>query len=123
MEQTMHRHEPAVNFNELLIRVEQDKGLMQELLAMFREEYPRQRQVLQQAVDAMLMPEIQAAGHTLKGMCANLAMQAAAEAAAAVERAGKQQNAEELSSALAALDAAAGQVFHALDQMPAGEIA
>ncbi len=121
MEQNMQVQDEAVDFQELLVRVEQDQDLMQELFAMFREEYPRQRLALQQAVDAMAMPQIQAAGHTLKGMCANLAMKPSAQAAARVEMAGKEQNATELPGALIALDEAIVVVMRILDRSQAGE--
>ncbi len=121
MEQETQMDNAAIDFQELLDRVEQDRDLMRELFAMFREEYPRQRQALQQAVDAMAMPQIQAAGHTLKGMCANLAMKTAAQAAASVEMAAKQQSTADLPGALAALDQAADAVMRVLDRRVAGE--
>lgn len=121
MEQETQMDSAAIDFQELLDRVEQDRDLMRELFAMFREEYPRQRLALQQAVDAMAMPQIQAAGHTLKGMCANLAMKAAAQAAASVEMAAKLQSTADLPGALAALDQAADVVMRVLDRTVAGE--
>ena len=120
--ETQSRQED-IDFEELLARVEQDRDLMQDLLAMFREEYPRQRQVLQQALEAKDMEQIQAAGHTLKGMCANLAMPQTAQAAALVETAAKTQNGETLSGAVTALDQAAARVWEVLDQNPPGAIA
>ena len=105
-----------INFEELLARVENDRELMQDLLDMFREEYPRQRQILQQALEANEMMAIQSAGHTLKGMCANLAMPQATEAAARVEMAGKTKNAEEIAAAIADLDHAVARIWNQLDQ-------
>lgn len=105
-----------INFEELLARVENDRELMQDLLDMFREEYPRQRQTLQQALDANDMAQIHSAGHTVKGMCANLAMPQAAQAAARVEMAGKTQNAGDLVEAVADLDRAVARIWNQLDQ-------
>ena len=105
-----------INFEELLARVENDRELMQDLLDMFREEYPRQRQTLQQALDANDMAQIHSAGHTVKGMCANLAMPQAAQAAARVEMAGKSQNAGDLAAAVADLDHAVARIWNQLDQ-------
>lgn len=105
-----------INFEELLARVENDRELMQDLLDMFREEYPRQRQVLQQALDENQMQQIHSAGHTLKGMCANLAMPQAALAAARVEMAGKTQNQGELAEAIADLDRAVARIWSQLGQ-------
>lgn len=105
-----------INFEELLARVENDRELMQDLLDMFREEYPRQRQVLQQALDENQMQQIYSAGHTLKGMCANLAMPQAALAAARVEMAGKTQNQGELAEAIADLDRAVARIWSQLGQ-------
>ncbi len=116
--------DPAINFSELLARVEDDQELLQDLIAMFREEYPLQRKALQGAVDAADAKHIHATGHTLKGMFANLAMTRASRIAARIELIGKEhmgseQNAAELQCALRELDEEAACIFAALDMRAA----
>ncbi len=108
--------EPAINFSELLARVENDKELLLDLIAMFREEYPQQRQQLQSAVDAEDMKQVNTLGHTLKGMFANLAMTRASKTAARIEQAGKEANTAELKVALPLLDQEVANLFVELDK-------
>ncbi len=108
--------EPAINFSELLARVENDKELLLDLISMFRDEYPQQRQQLQSAVDTADMKQIHTLGHTLKGVFANLAMTRAAKTAARIEQAGKDANTAELKVALPALDQEVANLFVELDR-------
>lgn len=108
--------EPAINFPELLARVENDKELLLDLIAMFREEYPQQRQQLQSALDAADMKQVHTLGHTLKGMFANLAMTPASKTAARIEQAGKEANTAELKVALPILDQEVANLFVELDK-------
>ncbi len=106
---------PAINFPELLERVENDRDLLNDLLEMFREEFPRQRQLLEVAMQSEDMKQIYTAGHTLKGILANLAMTRAAQAAAQVEQAGKDNNPVELKLAITTLDQEAARIFSELN--------
>ncbi len=112
----IHPQEPAINFSDLLARVENDRELLLDLIAMFREEFPRQRQVLQAAVDTENMRQVHATGHALKGIFANLAMPRAAKMAARIEHAGREQDAAELKAALITLDQEAISLFAELDR-------
>lgn len=108
-------NEPAINFPELLERVENDQDLLNDLLQMFRDEFPRQRQILEAAVQSEDMKQIYTAGHTIKGILANLAMTRAARAAARIEQAGRDENASELTMAMMKLDQEAQTIFSELD--------
>ncbi len=112
----IHPQEPAIDFSDLLARVENDRELLLDLIAMFREEFPRQRQILQAAVDAEDMKQAHATGHALKGIFANLAMTRAAKAAAQIEQAGKEQDATKLKAALITLDQETVSLFAELDR-------
>ncbi len=111
-----YSQEPTINFPELLARVENDKELLLDLIAMFRDEYPRQRQQLQAAVDAADMKQVHVVGHTLKGVFANLAMTRATKTAARIEQAGKESNSAELMIALAEMYQEAVSLFAELDR-------
>src|SRR5262249_43231761 len=58
---------------ELLSRVDGDFSLLGELAEMFSEDYPRQLEMLGAALEQGSAESIRRAGHTLKGMLANLA--------------------------------------------------
>ena len=106
---------PAINFPELMERVENDRDLLNDLLEMFRDEFPRQRQLLEDAVKSEDMKQIYATGHTLKGILANLAMSRAARAAAEIEQAGKENNIVGIKTAIVALDEEAADIFAELN--------
>lgn len=106
---------PAINFPELMERVENDRDLLNDLLEMFRDEFPRQRQLLEDAVKSEDMKQIYATGHTLKGILANLAMSRAARAAAEIEQAGKENNIVGIKTAIATLDEEAADIFAELN--------
>ncbi len=106
---------PAINFPELMERVENDRDLLNDLLEMFRDEFPRQRKLLDEAVKSEDMKQIHATGHTLKGILANLSMARAVRAAAQIELAGKENNSAEIKTAITALDAEAANIFAELN--------
>src|SRR5260370_268969 len=59
---------PGVNFAELLARVESDRELLRDLLLIFKDDFPRHFQALQQAVSRSPSAQVPALSHTLKGM-------------------------------------------------------
>src|SRR5437667_11924776 len=75
-----------IDLAELLARVENDRGLMRELLLIFKDEFPGHLQALRDAVDSMDGDRVTAEAHTLKGMLSNLAATSAADAAARLEQ-------------------------------------
>src|SRR5438128_4300166 len=78
-----------IDLAELLARVENDRGLMRELLLIFKDEFPGHLQALRDAVDSMDGDRVTAEAHTLKGMLSNLAATSAADAAARRQQLGQ----------------------------------
>ena len=76
----------TVNLQELLARVENDRELLCELLAIFKEEFPAHMKSLEQAVACKDAAETASVSHSLKGMLANLSVTKAAASAARLEQ-------------------------------------
>lgn len=91
----------SVNFSELFERVENDIELLRDLLTIFRRDFPHHLRALQEAVARKEMKQVQSTSHTLKGMCANLAMARASSAAAHLEQIGRIGECAGLEDALA----------------------
>ena len=96
--------ELSVNLPELLTRVDNDHELLRDLLGIFKKQFPRLLQSLHQAVVREDMKLVEAAGHTLRGMLANLEATRAAASAARLERMGKHGVTEGLREELATLE-------------------
>src|SRR5437879_7639187 len=75
-----------IDLAELLARVENDRGLMRELLLIFKDEFPGHLQALRDAVDSMDGDRVTAEAHTLKGMLYNVAASYGAAAAVWLEQ-------------------------------------
>jgi HPt (histidine-containing phosphotransfer) domain-containing protein len=73
-----------------LQRVEGDTALLADLVRVFLEECPAQREAVRQAIDAHDGPALAAAAHTLKGCVGLLCARAATAAAQALERMGSE---------------------------------
>ncbi|HYL85794.1 MAG TPA: Hpt domain-containing protein [Candidatus Angelobacter sp.] len=106
---------PSINVKELLTRVENDRELMLDLLAIFKEEFPGRQQALRQAVQSLDAPRVAAEAHALKGMLSNLAAREAAGAAARLEQMGKRGETSKFGEALAAFDATAKELLAQVD--------
>ena len=78
-----------IDLEELLVRVENDRELMRDLLSIFKEEFPVRYQALREAVESQDAPRVVLEAHALKGMLSNLAAGEAAEATAHLERLGR----------------------------------
>ena len=76
----------AVNLDELLARVDNDRQLLSELVDIFRREFPRLLQSLQQFVAREDMKNVEYASHALKGMLSGLSAMKAAETASRLEQ-------------------------------------
>jgi CheY-like chemotaxis protein len=76
---------------ELLARVENDRELLRDLLAIFKEEFPRQLLALREAVEAGDGDRVATAAHTLRGMLSNLSATQAAATAARLEQMGRKK--------------------------------
>lgn len=95
---------PRVNFPELLVRVDNDRDLLCELLSIFKEEFPGYIKSLQNAINRNNLVDIANVSHTLKGMLSNLAIAKASAAAARLERLARAGDTASLRDAFAAFE-------------------
>jgi HPt (histidine-containing phosphotransfer) domain-containing protein len=78
-----------IDLEELLERTENDRGLMRDLLTIFKGEFPQRLQLLREAVGCLNATQVVMEAHALKGMLSNLAAVEAAAAVAELERLGR----------------------------------
>ena len=114
------RLEQYVNMTELLARVDNDRELLTELLALCQEEFPRLRDALHRAVDRCDLLEVERAAHTLKGMLANLSIKRGAELAAGIEAAARAGDSLQICQAVASFDREGSGFSAALEEFMAG---
>ncbi|HVA94504.1 MAG TPA: Hpt domain-containing protein [Candidatus Dormibacteraeota bacterium] len=93
--------QPSVNLPELLVRVDNDRDLLRELIEIFQEDFPRRLQQLQTYVGQRDMNSVETASHGLKGMLSSLSAMRAAAAAARLEQMGREGKMAGLPEALA----------------------
>jgi two-component system, sensor histidine kinase and response regulator len=79
-------NESAIDFTELLDRVDNDRELLLDLMAIFKEDFPRHIRELTDVIAARDLKKLGIVSHTLKGMLASLAVTRAATAAAKLEQ-------------------------------------
>jgi two-component system, sensor histidine kinase and response regulator len=89
------------NLSELLARVENDRELLQELVSIFKNEFPRQLQDLRDAIVRQDTARVASLSHALKGMLTNLAVMGAADGAFIIEKLARQGDQAALGSAFA----------------------
>jgi two-component system sensor histidine kinase/response regulator len=95
---------PGIALAELLVRVDNDRDLLRDLLLIFKEEFPRQFQALQEAVSRGDSARVVAVSHTLKGMLANMAATRAASCASRLEQIARAKDLPSFAKALVALE-------------------
>jgi|SRR5712664_1689487 HPt (histidine-containing phosphotransfer) domain-containing protein len=103
------------NHAELLARVDNDRELLYDLLAIFKEVFPRQLQALGEAVESGDGKLVAVAAHTLKGMLLNLAAGQAATAAGRLEQLGRSGETSGFQDAFAAFEKDAIRLLLQLD--------
>lgn len=96
--------EIVLNLPELLIRVENDRDLLRELVAILKEEFPRLLLQLQGSVGRGDLKSVETICHGLRGMLAGLSAMPAADVAARIEQMARHANASELSPAVKLLE-------------------
>lgn len=104
---TRHRDEtPQVGLNlpELLVRVENDRDLLRELIEIFKEEFPRLLQQLQGHIVRGEMKSVESLCHGLKGMLSGLSATRAAAVAARLEQMGRDGDSPGLSDGVKLLE-------------------
>ena len=95
---------PAWNLAELMERVEGDQELFRELLLLFREDSKKNLVKVRQQLAERDYQGLSRTAHTLKGMFRNLSMPAAAEIAAKLETAARDELHNELTQLVAVLE-------------------
>jgi two-component system, sensor histidine kinase and response regulator len=78
------------DMKELMERLDGDRELLRELLVMFREDVQMNLEKSRKAEAERDFKQLARTAHTLKGMLNNLSMRAAAEKAATLERAARE---------------------------------
>lgn len=96
---------PSLNMNELLLRVDNDRELLRDLLSIFKDDFPRLLESLQSAVASGNPSKVAESAHALKGMLANLAAARAATLAGNLEQLGRDGKHDGLRDALHAFQA------------------
>lgn len=84
-----HSSRGSVNVSALLTRVENDHELLCELIGLFKEDFPRLIQSLEQSVHSEDMKNVEITSHTLKGMLSGLSVTQAAATALKLEQMGR----------------------------------
>ena len=96
-------NESAIDFPDLLSRVDNDRELLLDLMSIFKEDFPRHQRELSDVIAARDLKKMAIVSHTLKGMLANLAATRAAAAAGKLEQLGRDGATEpEIATALRA---------------------
>jgi HPt (histidine-containing phosphotransfer) domain-containing protein len=93
-----------VDVAELLSRLDNDHELLRELVTIFKEDFPKLLEALQESVAHADMTRARIASHTLKGMLANLAVTRGAAAAGRVEELARDGAGGSIQEALAAFE-------------------
>jgi HPt (histidine-containing phosphotransfer) domain-containing protein len=105
----------AVNLTDLLARVENDHELLCELIVIFKEDFPRALQTLQESVAREDMKDVLETSHALKGMLSGLSVLQAAATASRLEQMAREGNTSGLTDALGLLESQVAQLFPELD--------
>jgi two-component system sensor histidine kinase/response regulator len=100
----------AWDVKELLDRLEGDHELLRELLQMFHADAQTNVQLVADCLRRNELEGAARAAHTLKGMLRNLAMNAAAEIAAAMENAARDKNIHEAAAQVPLLEKALNEL-------------
>jgi HPt (histidine-containing phosphotransfer) domain-containing protein len=70
--------ESVVNLSELLVRVDNDRELLRDLMVIFKDEFPGQLQALEYAVRKEDTKQVINVSHSLRGMLSSMAVTKAA---------------------------------------------
>jgi len=105
----------SVNLDELLTRVDNDYGLLSELIGIFKEEFPRLLQSLQQAVAREDLKNVETASHTLKGMLSGLSVTQASAIASRMEQMARAGEKLKLANEMSLFEHEVADLFPELD--------
>jgi HPt (histidine-containing phosphotransfer) domain-containing protein len=105
----------AVDLPDLLLRVDNDHDLLCELIGMFKEEFPRVLQSLQQSVVREDIKNVEVTSHALKGMLSGLSVTRAAAIASQLEQMGRDRKSSGITETLALLEHEVANLLPELD--------
>ena len=105
----------AVDLPDLLVRVDNDHDLLCELIGIFKEEFPRVLQSLQQSVVREDIRNVEVTSHALKGMLSGLSVTRAAAMAAQLEQMAREGTSSGLSDVLTHLEHEVANLLPELD--------
>ena len=108
------RTEP-IDAADLLARFAGDRALLRDVIELFRTECPTRVAALGAAIEHCDPKEIRFAAHALKGMAGNLSARHLAEAAATIERLGRDGALDEVPAAWQRVEAEAHALLQSLD--------
>ena len=111
----------AINRNELLARVENDLDLLKEMVAMFRDDFPRYVDELRRAVELTNSTEVAKLAHTLKGMLGNMAAMRAEASASRLEQLARAKREDEFGKAFHEFEKSAQGLMPELETVAAAE--
>jgi HPt (histidine-containing phosphotransfer) domain-containing protein len=107
----------AVDAKELMERIGGDRSLLRELIGFFQTESASQVGTCQSALGTLKAEEVERAGHTLKGMLANLAAPEAMKLAARLEEMGRNRELADADSTLTKLKVELSRVEDSLETL------
>jgi CheY-like chemotaxis protein len=106
-----------VDERSLLARLNGDRSLLGELIALFQADAPKMLDAVSQAITAKDAPALQVAAHKLKGSVANFSSRGAFEAALRMEDMARRRELETAPAAAAALEKEIGRLRRALKDL------
>ena len=112
--------EVAVNLPELLVRVDDDRDLLCELIGIFKEEFPRLLHALQQSIARGDAKQVEFTSHVLKGMLSGLSVTRAAAIAERLEHMGREGKTSGLTDALTLFEREVADLLPELDSYTTG---
>ncbi len=92
------------DLQEFMERVQNDKGLLLELLDIFTEDYKTKRQLLSEAIDKQDYEQVRSIAHSLKGATGNISAKVLRETFNQIENMAKAENLEGIDRILVVLD-------------------
>ncbi|MDH4129820.1 MAG: response regulator, partial [Spirochaetota bacterium] len=86
------KNKVVINEKEILLRVEHDFDLLNTLINLFSESYPKLMSDIQEAIKNLDSKLLEHSAHNLKGMLSNLAAKSSTEIALQLEKLGRDNN-------------------------------
>jgi HPt (histidine-containing phosphotransfer) domain-containing protein len=115
IEQRDRSSKVAVNLPELLVRVDNDRELLCELIGIFKEEFPRLLQALKESVAREDARQVEVTSHALKGMLSGFSVTRATAIATRLEQMGREGKVSGLNDALTLLEREVADLLPELD--------